>query len=105
MLKTVLVAITAAFLLSGCEAVFTNSIQDYHDTRSMGREYISENKANRKEIRDRCHKLVMKQVDALEAEGKFAEALDVLSKAYPPLVTMSIIDEGPDALNKAVVCG
>ena len=82
-----------------------NSIQDYNDTRMLVRAYVAENAATRREIRRRCHEIVMWQVEALQAEGKFVEALAVLKNAYPPLVTTEIAEKKLEAFDDVPVCG
>lgn len=97
--------IVAALFLSGCEIIVANSIQDYHDVRSLTRAYIAENVMVRREIRRRCLSLVMREVDQLVEEKKYTDALAVLDKAYPPLVTSDLIDQGAVALDDAPTCG
>lgn len=94
----------AGLLLSGCEIMMANSIQDYHDTRALVRAYVAENVAVRRDIRRYCHDIVMRQVEALQGERKFVEALEVLARAYPPLLTTEIVEKKLAALDDAPVC-
>lgn len=97
--------LVSALFLGGCELMLANSLQDYNDTRTLVRAYVAENVAVRRDIRRRCHDIVMRQVDVLQAKGKYIEALNVLAKAYPPLVTTDIVEQRLAAMDDAPVCG
>ena len=102
---TLIAVLLGGFLLSGCETFIATAIVDAQAVHSATYDYVAENINIRRQVRDKCRDLVMREVDLLVAKQDYAEARALLSKHYPPLVTMDIVENGPESLNKASICG
>ena len=101
-----------AALLSGCESLYANLIQDYNDTRGLTRNYIAQNVATRQWVRNECQVELQLELQQLRADGKHAEARALLREVYPPAVTSAVLDDYRDeaaaihsTINIPHVCG
>jgi glutamyl-tRNA reductase len=93
-MKTLIIAI--ALLMAGCS---TDEIRNA--TLSDLNLMLEQNHQQRRELRDEIHAMVIEEAKMLHEAGKTSEAIDVLRKNMPPLVTeqaLRKILEGKGAL-------
>ena len=84
--------------LGGCTEFVARLAVDASDLHAAARAYTLENKAQRIFIRSECRKSVNIQIEEARADGGGGEAAvqQILRDAYPPLVTMDIINDAID---------
>lgn len=82
--------------LGGCESMYANLIQDYNDTRGAVRGYVAQNIAIRQWVRNECQVELQMELQQLRQDGKHAEARALLREAYPPVVTVAILEDYQD---------
>ena len=82
----IIVPILAVGLLAGCTFA-GQAITDVGDLQQDAREYVGERFERRRAIRAECADLLNREVEALKAENRFAEARALLDANYPALMT------------------
>lgn len=85
-----------ALLTGGCAEFAATAVTDARDIHAAGRAFVFENHEWRREIRRRCRELTIKQADALEEQGDLEGARDALRRAYPQLLTVSMVKQVMD---------
>ena len=105
MYKSVLGVILASMVTGGCWVTAgTYALEDAMLYHNALKEYLIENKEDRKRIRQLCRMVLATQAQTLMSQGKTQEARMLLSNAYPPVMTFEILDSGKEALNTAHMC-
>ncbi len=102
---TLIAALTGGFFVSGCETFVATAIVDAQAAHNATYDFVAENINIRRQVREKCRDLVMREVDRLTAQEQYSEARALLAKHYPPLVTMGIVEDGAESLNRAGICG
>ena len=82
----IVIPMLAIGLLAGCELA-GQVVTDVGDLQQDAREYVSERFDRRRAIRAECADLLNREVEALKAENRFAEARELLDANYPALMT------------------
>ena len=99
----------AGFLLSGCETVYANLIQDYQEGRGSIRDYVADNFNDRRRIREACREGLILQVNKLRADDDHAKADALLASRYPPVITAKALSDREAAtiseINNPHICG
>ena len=98
-------ALMGGFFVSGCETFIAAAITDAQAAHRASYDYVAWNIRTRRQVREKCRDLVLREVDRLTARELYAEARALLAKHYPPLVTMGIAEDGAESLNRAGICG
>ena len=91
-------ALALVIVLGGCTEFLARLAIDASDLHAAARAYSLENKAQRIFIRSECRKSVNIQIEEARADGGGGEAAvqQILRDAYPPFVTLYIINDAID---------
>ena len=88
--------------LGGCVEVGARAVTNATYLAESAEGYVREVHDDRRWIRATCREMLRAEVMALQADGKYGEAREVLAVQYPELVTFQIVrayeDNDPYAL-------
>lgn len=90
LLKT-LAALLITVLLSGCAGDFARWIAYGQELEMKAKAYVDDRHRIRQAIRQRCEEGLWREVDSLEADGRFADARRLLDESYPSLLTVEFV--------------
>ena len=97
-MRRLLLLCAAGLALGGCAELAATAINDARSLHDSAKGYVGAVHHTRREVRRLCWEMLMKEVDSLEDEGKYAEARRLLGANYPGLVSIDVVKK---ALNDA----
>ena len=78
-------------LLTGCAGDLARWMAYGQELEMKARAYVDERHRIRQAIRQRCEEGLWREVDSLEADGRFKDARRLLDENYPSLLTVEFV--------------
>ena len=106
MIKTILLTISTAFLLSACTPTqVLKNISEANEALDDVTDGVAEAVGDyaqrvwdwRQETWTKCETILDLEIEQLKKEEKYAEARKLLAEAYAPLITTAFLKEGFDS--------